>query len=220
LTGPIHVAIVDDHAVMRKGLRALLSTVPDIEVVGEAATGRAAVVLAAEKSPDVVLMDLVMPGMDGVEATRSLLAVRPQARVLVLTCFNSDERLFAAIDAGPVGFVLKDTAPEELIRAIRKAAAGTYEFSPAASARALESLADLDRRAAHTQPLSQPETDVIMLLARGFTDEGIARELAISEERVRTHIQSILDKLAVSDRIQAALFALREGMARWNEHPS
>ena len=213
---PITVLVVDDHTVVRRGLVALLSTEPGIEVVGEAADGLEAVERAHALRPQVVLMDLVMPRLDGVEATSRILAQHPDCQVLVLTSFGTDAKLFPAVRAGAVGYLLKDTSPEELVKAIRRTAAGESPLNPSVARRLLRELTHEERPAPKGEPLSARETEVLRLLARGLANEEIAHNLFISEATVRTHVSNILGKLGVSNRTQAALYALREGLA-WLE---
>ncbi len=210
---PITVLVVDDHTVVRRGLVALLNTEPGIQVVGEAANGAEAVERADALQPQVVLMDLVMPEMDGVEATRRILSRHPDSQVLVLTSFGSDAKLFPAVRAGAVGYLLKDTSPEELVKAIRRTAAGESPLNPSVARRLLRELAHEERAAPQGEPLSARETEVLRELARGLANEEIGARLFISEATVRTHVSSILAKLGVSNRTQAALYALRAGIA-------
>jgi two-component system, NarL family, response regulator LiaR len=214
---PITVLVVDDHTVVRRGLVALLNTEPGIRVVGEAANGAEAVERAEGLAPQVVVMDLVMPVMDGVEATRQILARRAGTQVLVLTSFGSDAKLFPAVKAGAVGYLLKDTSPEDLVKAIRRAAAGESSLNPAVARRLLRELAHEDRSTSQGEPLSSRETDVLRLVAHGLGNEEIGRRLFISEATVRTHVSNILAKLGVANRTQAALYALREGLVSIDE---
>jgi len=209
----IRVLIVDDHQIVRKGLRALFETEPDLEVVGEAADGVEAVDQAVKLQPDVVLMDLVMPRLDGVEATRQIMSRRPKAHVLVLTSYGSDNKIFPAIKAGASGFLLKDTRPEELVAAIRQAAAGQSALDPIVARRLLREFAPADDEQAPSEPLSEREIDVLKLIARGLTNEQIGEKLFISVATVRTHVSNILTKLNLTNRTQAALYALRVGLA-------
>jgi len=202
----IRVLLVDDHAVVREGLRAFLQLQPDIEVVGEADGGETALALAARVEPDVVLMDLLMPDGDGIAAIRGLRAAQPQARVLVLSSYVDEAQVFSAIQAGAGGYQLKDIQPEALADAIRDVHAGRPALHAEAQAR-------LMRRA--TEPavgsqLTPRERDVLKLLAEGFPNKEIARRLYVSEKTVKTHVSSILQKLGVKDRTQAALAAVRQ----------
>ena len=202
----IRVLVVDDHAVVRQGLRTFLSLQDGIEVVGEASDGREAVVAAQRLRPDVVLMDLVMPRVDGVQAMRELRDHVPGARVIVLTSFLEDDRLLPAIRAGAAGYLLKNVEPSELARAVRTADAGEALIDPAVAARLVDALAS-DHRP--EQRLTAREEDVLDLLARGYANKRIARELGIAEKTVKTHVSHVLAKLGVSDRTQAALYATR-----------
>jgi len=208
----VRLLIVDDHPVVRSGLRAFLDTEVGMEVVGEASNGREAVELASELCPDVVLMDLVMPEMNGVEATRRIMSECPESTVLVLTSFGSDDKLFPAIKAGALGYLLKDASPSDLARAIREAAAGRSSLDPAVARRLLRELAR-EHVGEDVEPLTPREIEVLGLLARGMANVTIARELFISEPTVRTHVSNILAKLGLANRTQAALHALRVGIA-------
>jgi two-component system, NarL family, response regulator LiaR len=201
--------IVDDHAVVREGLRTFLSLQDDLEVVGEAADGREALTVVADTRPDVVLMDLVMPNVDGIAAMRELRRRAPESRVVVLTSFLEDERVLPALRAGAAGYLLKNVEPQELARAVRLADGGETMLDPAVAARLVESLAagegdELDE-------LTPRERDVLRLLASGYANKRIALELGIAEKTVKTHVSHVLSKLGVSDRTQAALYAHRLG---------
>jgi two-component system, NarL family, response regulator LiaR len=209
LADAIRVLVVDDHAVVREGLRTFLLLQEGIEVVGEAADGREAVAAAHQLEPDVVLMDLVMPVLDGVEAMRTIREARPETRVVVLTSFTEDEKLLAAVRAGAAGYLLKTAPPQEVVRAIRAAHDGNAVLDPAAAGRLLQALTG----PRDPQPLTPREREVLGLLSRGFTNKRIAGELGLSEKTVKTHVGRILSKLGVTDRTQAALYAVREGLA-------
>jgi DNA-binding NarL/FixJ family response regulator len=204
----IRVLVVDDHAVVREGLRTFLSLQDGITVVGEAGDGREAVAAAERERPDVVLMDLVMPELDGVQAMRELRTRTPRARVIVLTSFLEDERLLPAIRAGAAGYLLKNVAPAELARAVRTAAAGEALIDPVVAARLVDALAEDEPP---DQPLTSREEEVLDLIARGYANKRIARELGIAEKTVKTHVGHVLAKLGVADRTQAALYAARSG---------
>jgi two-component system, NarL family, response regulator LiaR len=205
----IRVLIADDHAVVRQGLRTFLELQDDIEVVGDAGDGEEAVNAALEGRPDVVLMDLVMPGLDGIEATRRILRERPATRVIALTSFLDDDKVLPAVRAGAAGYLLKDVEPDELVRAIHTVNEGDALLHPAVSARLLRELAGDEPEADGS--LTAREREVLALLARGLPNKLIARELGIAEKTVKAHVSNILAKLDVTDRTQAALLAVRRG---------
>ena len=207
----IRVLIADDHAVVRQGLRTFLELQDDIEVVADVADGEAALRAAEEHQPDVVLMDLVMPGGGGVEAIRALREARPEARVLVLTSFLDDDKVFPAVRAGAAGYLLKDVEPAELVRAIRTVDDGEALLHPAVAARLMEEISETERPAAE-EALTAREREVLALIARGLPNKLIARDLEIAEKTVKTHVSSILSKLGLTDRTQAALYAVRSGL--------
>ena len=209
---PIAVLIVDDHSVVREGLRVFLQLQDGIEVAGEAGDGEEALEQALALRPDVILMDLVMPNLDGVAAMRELRARVPESRVIVLTSFLDDERLLPAIQAGAAGYLLKNSEPAELVRAIRAAHGGETIIDPTVASRLVQTIAD-GRRSAADQALTRREREVLELIARGRSNKRIAFELGISEKTVKTHVGHVLAKLGVSDRTQAALLAVREGLA-------
>lgn len=211
-TAPIKVLIVDDHEIVRTGIAALLETEDDLQVVGEARNGREAVALAESLSPDVILMDLVMPEMDGIEATSEIRARRPDSNVLVLTSFGTDDKLFPAVKAGALGYLLKDTSPDDLLHAIRDAASGHSSLNPTVARRLLREFSGESDFLPPREPLTVREIEVLKLIARGLTNEKIGEALFISEATVRTHVSHILGKLGLTNRTQAALWALREGM--------
>jgi NarL family two-component system response regulator LiaR len=213
MTAPIRVLIADDHAILRKGIRALLSTEPDMEVVGEATDGLEAVAQAQALQPDVVLMDLVMPEMDGIEATRRIVAELPGVRILVLTSFAADDKVFPAIKAGALGYILKDSGPAELVQAIHQVHAGQPSLEPAVALRVLHELSHPPQQTLTPDPLTQRELEVLRLIAKGRSNREIADELVITELTVRTHVSNILGKLQLASRTQAALYALKEGLA-------
>jgi NarL family two-component system response regulator LiaR len=209
----IRVLIADDHAIVRKGVCALLATEPDIEVVGEAGNGRQALTLTERLNPDVILMDLVMPGMDGLEATRRIIASQLDARVLVLTSFAGDDKVLPAVRAGALGYLLKDSSPEELVQAIRQVYRGESSLHPTITRKLLRELSPPASRDGGGTLLTEREVEVLQLIARGGTNRQIAGQLSISEATVRTHVSKILGKLNLCSRTQAALYALREGIA-------
>ena len=204
----IRLLLVDDHAVVRQGLRMFLSLDPDFEIVGEAADGNAALKLARELQPDVVLMDLLMPGMDGIEATGILRKEMPDIEVIALTSVLEDSSVVGAIRAGAIGYLLKDTEANELIRSIKAAAEGQVQLSPQAAARLMREV----RAPESPETLTERETEVLRLLAQGQSNKEVARALSIGEKTVKTHVSSILGKLNVSSRTQAALYAVRIGL--------
>ena len=208
----IRVLVADDHAIVRKGICALLATEPDIEVVGEAQDGREAIAQAGQLSPDVILMDLVMPCVDGLEAIRHITACRPEARILVLTSFAGSDKVFPAIKAGALGYLLKDSGPDELVRAIQQVHRGESSLHPVIARKLLQELSEPAERGLASDTLTDRENEVLQLVARGKSNREISEQLAISEATVRTHMSNILAKLNVDSRTQAALYALREGL--------
>ena len=214
----IRVLIADDHAVVRQGLRTFLALQDDMEVVADAADGEEAVRAAREHAPDIVLMDLVMPNMDGVEATRRIASERPATRVIALTSFLEDDKVLPAVRAGAAGYLLKDVGPPELVRAIRTVHGGEALLHPAVAARVLEEVAAPAPALTPAPPRGDPgltprEREVLALVARGLANKRIAQELGIAEKTVKIHVSRILHKLGVADRTQAALYAVREGLA-------
>ncbi|HZE04564.1 MAG TPA: response regulator transcription factor [Solirubrobacteraceae bacterium] len=209
---PIRVLIVDDHAVVREGLRTFLSLQDGIEVVGEAQDGEGAVVQAVALRPDVILMDLVMPGLGGVGAMRALRERAPRSRVIVLTSFLDDERLMPALQSGAAGYLLKDVEPAELARAVRTACAGEALIDPTVAARLLRHLGDAASPAEAAEQLTRREREVLALIVAGHSNKRIALELGIAEKTVKTHVGHLLAKLGVTDRTQAALLAVRRGL--------
>jgi len=208
VTPPIRVLIVDDHAVVRRGLRAFLDLQPDVEVVGEAVDGASAEAMSARLGPAVVLMDLVMPDTDGIATIRRLRASREKPTVLVLTSFLDDVHVFAALQAGAAGYLLKDVQPDELVRAIRQVHQGESALHPKVAARLVQHTA----QPAGFADFTPRERDVLRLLAEGFANKEIARRLSLSEKTAKTHVSNILQKLGVADRTQAALLAVRRGL--------
>lgn len=209
---PIRVLIVDDHAVVREGLRAFLELQDGLHVVGEAGDGEEALELADRTRPDVILMDLVMPKLDGASAMRRLRERGQGARVIVLTSFLDDDRLMPAIEAGAAGYLLKNVEPAELARAVRVAHAGEAMIDPTVAARLVQTLAQRPSAQSDDERLTRREHEVLELIARGRSNKRIAVELGISEKTVKTHVGHVLSKLGVSDRTQAALLAVRRGL--------
>jgi DNA-binding NarL/FixJ family response regulator len=205
---PIRVVIADDHAVLREGLRSFLELQDGIDIVGDAADGAEAVDLTQRLRPDVVLMDLVMPKLDGVEAMRALNERVPGTRVIILTSYIDDDRLLPAIRAGAAGYLLKNAEPKELARAIRTAAAGEALIDPSVAARLVDRLSQDDRRDDY-ESLTAREREVLELIGRGYSNKRIALDLGIAEKTVKTHVSNVLGKLGVADRTQAALYASR-----------
>jgi NarL family two-component system response regulator LiaR len=204
----IRILIADDHHVVRQGLRMFLSLDPELEIVGEASNGQEAVRLARQFKPDVILMDLIMPEMDGIQATEVIRRELPDLEVIALTSVLEDASVVGAIKAGAIGYLLKNTQADELCRAIRAAAAGQVQLSPQVAARLMREV----RAPEHPTSLTERETDVLCLLAGGKTNKEIALELQIGETTVKTHISNILSKLGVPSRTQAALHAVRIGL--------
>ena len=213
MTKMIRVLVVDDHAVVRQGIRALLATETDIEVVGEAENGREAVAEAEGLQPDVILMDLVMPEMDGIEAIGRITARQPEARILVLTSFAADDKVFPAIKAGALGYLLKDSSPEDLVAAIHQVHQGESSLHPTIARKLLQELSQPPDKPPTLEPLTEREVEVLKLVAQGRSNQEIAGALVISEATARTHVSNILHKLHLASRTQAALYALREGLA-------
>ena len=212
----IRVLICDDQALVRAGFRVILGSRPEIEVVGEAENGAEAVALAERRRPDVILMDIRMPVLDGVEATRRLVAEGSPARILVLTTFDLDEYVHAAIRAGASGFLLKDVTPADLVEAIRIVAAGDALLAPSVTRRLLERFAATlpagDQSSEVLEQLTARETEVLRLLAGGLSNAEIASELVVSEATVKTHVSSLLRKLGLRDRVQAVILAYETGL--------
>src|SRR5512134_3513451 len=211
----ITILLVDDHAVVRQGVRTFLATQPDLSVVGEAGTGVEAVTLAAQHVPDVVLMDLIMPDMDGVEATRRMKQVSPRSQIVVLTSYHEDEHIFPALKAGALSYILKDISAEELASAVRKAAVGEAVLHPRVAARVIRELQG--KRGETLNPfteLSERELEVLKLIADGMSNAEMAARLVLSEKTVKGHVSNILSKLQLADRTQAAVYAWREGIVR------
>jgi NarL family two-component system response regulator LiaR len=215
MTEPITVMIVDDHEMVRRGARGYLEAQPDISVVAEAESGAEAVRLARENVPDVVLMDLVMPGMDGVEATRQVKDVSPRTRIIILTSYHEDEHIFPALQAGAISYLLKDVKAPELVDAIQRAAKGEATLHPRVAARLIKQLSSGEFERGHLfTELTEREMEVLKLIARGSTNQKIAEQLVISVGTVKGHISNILSKLHLADRTQAAVFAWQEGIVR------
>ncbi len=212
---PITVMIVDDHEMVRSGAKGYLEAQPEIAVVAEAESGIEAVRLAREYIPDVVLMDLVMPGMDGVEATRKVKDISPRTQIIILTSFHEDEHIFPALQAGAISYLLKDVKAQELVEAIQRASKGEATLHPRVAARLIKQFShgEPERSTLFTE-LTEREVEVLTLIARGFTNQKIADELVISIGTVKGHVSNILSKLHLADRTQAAVYAWQEGIVR------
>ncbi|HZT99801.1 MAG TPA: response regulator transcription factor [Ktedonobacteraceae bacterium] len=213
MTERITVLIVDDHDIVRQGVRAFLEAQPDLQIIGEAASGEEAIRQVQEHIPDVVLMDLVMPGMNGVEATRQVKRISPRTQVVVLTSYHEDEHVFPALRAGALSYTLKAIRPGELAEIVRKAAQGESVLHPRVAARVIQEV----REAARAVPpafadLTQRELDVLRLIAEGQSNATIAEKLVLSEKTVKGHVSNILSKLHMLDRTQAAVFAWQQGL--------
>ncbi|MBN1921664.1 MAG: response regulator transcription factor [Anaerolineae bacterium] len=208
----IRVLIVDDHTIVRKGIRALLAEIAGLEVIGEAADGLEAVALAFRLNPDVILMDLGMPRLDGIEATRQIRARQPESRILVMTSFATDDKVLPAIKAGAQGYLLKESAPDDLIQAIRQIYRGESSLHPVIARKVLQEIAHPPDRPPTPDPLTDREVEVLRLVAQGLSNQDIARKLHISDPTVRTHVSNVMSKLYLANRVQAALYALREGI--------
>jgi DNA-binding NarL/FixJ family response regulator len=212
----IRVLVADDQALVRSGFRMILDERPDLELVGEAENGAQALELTKELDPDVILMDVRMPELDGVEATKRLVAAGTRARILVLTTFDLDEYVYASIRAGASGFLLKDVQPDELADAIRVVAAGNSLFGPAATRRLLDRFAEQNepKQLRSVDGLTDREREILELLAHGLSNAEIAERLYLSETTVKTHVSAVLRKLGVRDRVQAVIAAYEAGIAR------
>jgi NarL family two-component system response regulator LiaR len=216
--GSIRVLVVDDHAIVRDGICSLLNTIADIDVAGDAANGVKAVSLFKELRPDVVLMDLVMPELDGIQAIEEIIAIDPEARILVLTSFSTDDKVFPAIKAGACGYLLKDSDSEELVRSIYEVQRGECSIDPKIARMLLREISAPPQQPAQNEvdPLTAREVEVLKLVAEGKSNQQIAEELVISEGTVRSHVSNILSKLHLASRTQATLYALRTGLTSIN----
>jgi DNA-binding NarL/FixJ family response regulator len=208
----IRILLVDDHSVVRKGLRSFLKYDPELEVVGEAADGAQALSLARELTPDVVVMDLLMPGMDGITATAAIRRELPETEVLALTSVLEDASVVGAVRAGAIGYLLKDTQAETLCQAIKAAAAGQVQLTPKAAARLMQAISAPES----PEALTERETEVLRLLAQGYSNKQIAHRLNNTEKTIKTHVSRILSKLGVQSRTQATLYAIRTGLVSAN----
>lgn len=215
---PIRVLVVDDHAIIRKGVKAVLDLVPDIELAGEAENGNQAIKKDLELQPDVILMDLMMPEMDGIACIREIKAQRPDAHILVLTNFAGEDMIFPAIKAGAMGYHLKDSSPEALEEAIRQVFNGEPSLHPLIAKKVLEELHTPEEEQDTSDALTKRELEILTLIAQGLENREIAQKLVVSEATVRTHVSNTLGKLHLASRTQAALYALREGLASLDNH--
>jgi NarL family two-component system response regulator LiaR len=215
----IGVLIVDDHPVVRKGIRALLAEEPDIVVVGEATNGKEAVEQAEALHPDVILMDLVMPEMTGIEAIQHITASQPDARILVMTSFTADDKVFPSIKSGALGYLLKDSDPEDLVRMIHQVYRGELSLHPSIARKMMQELNKPAVEPLTPSPLTEREVEILQLLAQGVENKEIAHRLVLREATVRTHVSNILGKLHLANRVQATLYALRRGLATLESEP-
>jgi NarL family two-component system response regulator LiaR len=213
---PISILIVDDHEVVRNGIRSYLETQPEFIVVGEAASGEEAVKMVADLIPDVVLMDLIMPGIDGIEATRQVKKISPRTQVVVLTSYHEDEHIFPALKAGAISYILKDMKMDKLADTIQRAARNEVTLHPLVAARVLRNLRGESSEDAFYADLTDRELDVLKLIAKGLSNSQIAAELVISENTVKGHVSNILSKLHLADRTQVAVYAWQKGIVRRN----
>jgi NarL family two-component system response regulator LiaR len=215
----IRLLIVDDHTIVRKGIKVLIATEKDMQVVGEAENGAEAVEKAASLKPDVILMDLVMPVMDGIEATSRITAKQPGAKILVLTSFAADDKVFPAMKAGALGYLLKDSSPGQLLEAIRQVSLGEPSLEPAIARKVLQELSNPAQGTPTAEPLTPRELDVLRLISQGLSNKEIAAKIFVAEWTVRTHVSNVLSKLHLASRTQAALYALRSGIASLDDVP-
>ncbi|MDQ5823071.1 MAG: response regulator transcription factor [Chloroflexota bacterium] len=213
---PIRVLVADDHSVVRRGLRGFLELNDEFELVGEASNGEEAVQMAQQLKPDVVLMDILMPKMDGIQATAAIRKLLPDTEVIALTSVLEDASVVGAVRAGAIGYLLKDTEDDELCRAIKAAAAGQVQLSPQAAARLMREV----RAPESPEALSERETDVLRLIAQGYSNKEIAEALILSDKTVKTHVSRILGKLDLPSRTQAALYAVRIGLVPAQDNPA
>jgi two-component system, NarL family, response regulator LiaR len=213
MSEPITVLIVDDHPLVRQGIRAYMETQADLQVVGDAGSGEQAVAMAGESVPDVVIMDLAMPSMDGVEAIRRIKRLSPRTQIVVLTSFHDDRYVFPAVRAGALSYLLKDAGPEELSDAVRRAMGGEAVLHPRVAARLIREVSGAHGESLNPfAELTDREMDVLRLIAAGMANSEIAERLVVSEKTVKGHVSNILSKLHLADRTQAAVFAWRQGV--------
>jgi DNA-binding NarL/FixJ family response regulator len=215
MTEPINILIVDDHEVVRKGVRSYLETLPDFRVVGEASSGEKGIEMVTELIPDIVLLDLIMPGMDGVETTRQIKKISPRTQVVVLTSYHEDVHIFPALKAGAISYILKDMKMEKLVEALHRAVRGEVTLHPRVAARVLQNIrGEHDEGQPLFTDLTEREHDVLKLIANGMTNSQIAEKLVISENTVKGHVSNILSKLHVADRTQVAVYAWQRGLVQ------
>jgi len=212
MSNPIRVMIVDDHPVVRRGIKSLLGEEEDIQVVGEAVNGKDALEKIAALQPDVILMDLVMPEMGGIEAIEKITALHPNARILVMTSFAADDKVFPSIKAGALGYLLKDSDPEDLIRMIRQVYRGELSIHPTIARKVIQELNRPVQEPLTPSPLTEREMEILQLLAQGVENKEIALRLFVRDATIRTHVSNILGKLQLANRVQATLYALRTGL--------
>lgn len=215
ITPPMSILIVDDHEVVRNGIRAYLGTLPEFHVVGEAVSGEEAISMVAELIPDIVLLDLIMPGMDGVEATRRIKQISPRTQVVVLTSYHEDVHIFPALKAGAIAYILKDMKMDKLVEVLHRALQGEVTLHPRVAARVLENIRgeNTEEQPLFTE-LTDRELDVLKLIANGMTNSQIAEKLVISENTVKGHVSNILSKLHLADRTQVAVYAWQSGIVQ------
>ena len=214
---PIGVLVVDDHPVVRKGIRSLLDEVNDIHVIAEAVNGIEAIAKTREMKPDVILMDLVMPEMNGIKAIQEIIQLIPDARILVMTSFAADDKVFPSIKAGALGYILKDSDPEDLVRMIRQVYRGELSIHPTIARKVIQELNRPAQGPLTPSPLTEREVEILQLLAKGVENKEIARMLFLREATVRTHVSNILGKLQLANRVQATLYALKKGIAQLDQ---
>jgi NarL family two-component system response regulator LiaR len=215
----IRVMIVDDHPVVRRGIESLLAEEEDIQVVGEAVNGKDAIGKVERLEPDVILMDLVMPEMSGIEAIEKITAAHPDARILVMTSFAADDKVFPSIKAGALGYLLKDSDPEDLIRMIRQVFRGELSIHPTIARKVIQELNRPATEPLTPAPITDREVEILQLLAQGLENKEIAAKLVVRDATVRTHVSNILRKLQLANRVQATLYALRTGLTSLDDEP-
>jgi NarL family two-component system response regulator LiaR len=215
MSNPISIILVDDHEVVRRGVRAYLNTIPEFDVIAECSSGEEAIHMVAEHIPDIVLMDLIMPGMDGIETTRQIKKISPRTQVVVLTSYHEDAHIFPALKAGAISYILKDMKMDKLVEALNKAVQGEVTLHPRVAARVLQNIRGTggEDQQLFTE-LTERELDVLKLIANGMSNSQIAEELVITENTVKGHVSNILSKLHLVDRTQAAVYAWQRGLVR------